>query len=147
MEGFLSAPRRDRRVDLGKDRRRCPSQHSRSSLYDHGRASGTKRVDSCNNADDSRRRKFGSRPPVSQVDYSRLRSLTIRELTRALLNEGFSLIRQRGSHRRYGHDDGRRVTIPFTRSGDTFARGTLKSIIELQAKWTVEDLIRLGLLR
>lgn len=147
MESFLSASRRDRRVDVGKNRRRCPCQHSRSSLYDHGRASGTRRTDSGNDEDDHRRRKFGNRSPVSQVDYSRIRSLTTRELTRALLNDGFSFIRQRGSHRRYGHGDGRRVTIPFTRSGDTFAPGTLKSIIELQAKWTAEDLVRLGLLR
>jgi predicted RNA binding protein YcfA (HicA-like mRNA interferase family) len=59
--------------------------------------------------------------------------------------KGF-FVRQRGSHRRYAHPDGRRVTVPFTRSGETFAAGTLKSIIELQAKWSGEDLQRMGLL-
>ncbi|MCH8800083.1 MAG: type II toxin-antitoxin system HicA family toxin [Chloroflexi bacterium] len=83
---------------------------------------------------------------MSSVDYSRLRSLTARRLIRALLDEGFLFVRQRGSHRRYAHADGRRVTVPFTRSGDTFAAGTLKSIVELQARWSSEDLVRLGLL-
>ncbi len=81
------------------------------------------------------------------IDYSKLRSLTARELTRALLREGFSLARQESSHQRYSHPDGRRVTVPFTRTGGTFAPGTLKSIIERQARWTEEDLRRLGLLR
>ncbi len=83
---------------------------------------------------------------MSHIDYSRLRTLTARRLIRALLDEGFFLVRQRGSHRRYTHSDGRRVTVPFTRSGETFAAGTLKSIVELQAKWSAEDLQRLGLL-
>jgi predicted RNA binding protein YcfA (HicA-like mRNA interferase family) len=71
---------------------------------------------------------------MREIDYSRLRSLTARDLTRALQQEGFSLARQRGSHHRYQHRDGRRVTVPFTRPGNTFAIGTLRSIIELQAK-------------
>jgi len=83
---------------------------------------------------------------MSSVDYSRLRSLAARRLIRALLDEGFLFVRQRGSHRRYAHPYGRRVTVPFTRSGETFAAGTLKSIIELQAKWSGEDLQRMGLL-
>lgn len=37
------------------------------------------------------------------IDYSRLGSLTVRELNAALLAEGFLLVRQRGSHRRFGH--------------------------------------------
>src|SRR5437762_1713731 len=78
------------------------------------------------------------------VDYSRLRSLTARELAAALLRDGFSLARQRGSHRRYSHRDGRRVTIPFHSQGGTFVPKTLRSIVEEQAHWTEEDLRRLG---
>ncbi|PKB64140.1 MAG: hypothetical protein BZY80_03650 [SAR202 cluster bacterium Io17-Chloro-G2] len=55
-------------------------------------------------------------------------------MTQALLREGFSLSRQRGSHHRYRHPDGRRVTVPFSRPGGTFALKTLRSIIELQAR-------------
>ena len=84
---------------------------------------------------------------MNKIDYGKLGSLTARELTKALSKEGFIFTRQRGSHHRYHHPDGRRVTVPFIRSGDTFARGTLKGIIEKQAKWNEEDLKRLNLLR
>jgi HicA toxin of bacterial toxin-antitoxin, len=53
--------------------------------------------------------------------------------------------RQNGSHRHYRHPDGRRVTLSFHHSGDTFRPGTIRSVIEIQARWTVQDLLRLGL--
>ena len=83
---------------------------------------------------------------MSEIAYHRLRSLTGRELARALLRDGFILVRQTGSHQRYTHLDGRRVTVPLTRTGQTFAIGTLKSILEIQARWTMDDLRRLGIL-
>jgi predicted RNA binding protein YcfA (HicA-like mRNA interferase family) len=83
---------------------------------------------------------------MSEIEYSKLRSLTAREVCRALEHDGFTFRRQRSSHRRYIHRDGRRVTVPFTRDGDTFAIGTLRSMIEMQARWTADDLRRLGLL-
>ena len=79
------------------------------------------------------------------LDYSRLRNLTAREITKALL-QGFQLRRQKGSHQRYVHADGRRVTVSFHHSRDIFERKTLKSMIETQARWTEEDLQRLHLL-
>lgn len=78
------------------------------------------------------------------IDYSRLRSLTARRLIAALHADGFVLQRQKGSQRHFHHSDGRRVTLSFHHSGDTFRIGTLRSIIEIQARWTVEDLTRLG---
>lgn len=81
------------------------------------------------------------------MDYSELRSVTAREMAGALLHDGFRLQRQRGSHRRYAHPDGRRVTLSFHRSSQTFRIGTLKSIIETQAGWTELDLKRLGLIK
>jgi len=84
---------------------------------------------------------------MNKIDYGKLGSLAARELIKALLKEGFIFTRQLGSHHCYHHPDGRRVTVPFTRSGDTFAKGTLKSIIEKQAKWSEEDLKRLNLFR
>lgn len=80
------------------------------------------------------------------IDYSKLRSLTAREVIRALLADGFILRSQRGSHRRYYHSDGRRVTVPFHASSGTFVPKTLRSIIEEQARWTEDDLKRLKLL-
>ena len=84
---------------------------------------------------------------MSDIDWSRLRSLTARATTSALLRDGFSLHRQSGSHQRYRHADGRRVTVSFHRSGDTFRPKTLRSMIEDQARWSADDLRRLGLLR
>ena len=82
------------------------------------------------------------------IDYSLLRNLTARELTRALRRDGFFLDRQRGSHRQYRHpDDRRRVTVSYHRSGATFAVKTLKTMIEVQAEWTEVDLVRLGILK
>ena len=80
------------------------------------------------------------------VDYSRLRSITARQIVSALLTDGFQLQRQKGSHRHYRHADGRRVTVSFHHSSDTFRPGTLRSMIETQALWTENDLVRLELI-
>ena len=80
------------------------------------------------------------------IEYARLRSLTARQLVAALQADGFDLQRQKGSHRHYRHPDGRRVTLSFHHSSDTFRPGTLRSIIEIQARWTAKDLRRLNLL-
>lgn len=79
------------------------------------------------------------------LDYSKLRSLTAREIVRALLADGFFMRAQRGSHQRYRHPDGRRVTVPYHRSGQTFVPKTLRSILEEQARGTEDDLNRLGI--
>jgi predicted RNA binding protein YcfA (HicA-like mRNA interferase family) len=84
---------------------------------------------------------------MNDIDYSKLRSLTARKLIRALRKDGFYLDRKSGSHRQYPHPDGRRVTVSFHRSGDTFRSKILKIMLEDQAKWAEEDLKRLKLLR
>jgi len=81
------------------------------------------------------------------IDYSRLRSLTARKLIDALRRDGFDLDRKSGSHRQYLHPDGRRVTVSFHHSGETFRPKILKTMIEEQAKWTEDDLKRLKILR
>lgn len=83
---------------------------------------------------------------MSQIDFSRLRSLSAQQLVRALRRDGFNLERQAGSHRQYYHQDGRRVTVSYHRSGDTFSPRILRIMISDQAKWTQDDLRRLGLL-
>ncbi len=80
------------------------------------------------------------------VDYSQLRSVTARQLASSLQADGFQLQRQKGSHRHNRLTDGRRVTLSFHHSSDTFRLGTLKSIIEIQAHWTEQDLARLELI-
>jgi predicted RNA binding protein YcfA (HicA-like mRNA interferase family) len=81
------------------------------------------------------------------IDYRGLRSVTARELIAALVRDGFYFVRQTGSHRRYRHADGRRVTVSPHGTGDTFTIKTLKSIVESQARWTEADLKRLQLIR
>jgi len=77
---------------------------------------------------------------MSAIDYSKLRSLTARGLIKALERDGFYRKRQRGSHHRYAHADGRKVTVTFHHPGQTFRIDTLKSMIEGQARWNEEDL-------
>ena len=80
-----------------------------------------------------------------RIDYSRLRSLTTRRIIRALFRDGFEFLRSTGSHRHYKHSDGRLVVVPYGRSGGTHPQKTLRSMIEGQARWTMDDLRRLGL--
>ena len=80
------------------------------------------------------------------INYAHLRNTTAREITKALTQDGFTFRRQVGSHHRYVHADGRRVTVSFSQPGDTFPLKTLKSMIERQARWNEGDLIRLELM-
>ena len=84
---------------------------------------------------------------MSGVDWSRLRSLTAREITAGLIRDGFVVTRQSGGHRHYRHRDGRRVTVTFHRPGQTFRPKTLRSMIVTQACWTAADLVRLRLMK
>ena len=78
-------------------------------------------------------------------NYGLLRNLTARELISALIRDGFVFDRGSGSHQIYYHPDGRRVTVLFHGSHDTFRRKTLKSMID-QTRWTEHDLKRLKLI-
>ena len=84
---------------------------------------------------------------MSNIDYSKLRSLTANELIRALIRDGFHLERSSGAHHQFYHSDNRRVTVSYHRTGETFKFRTLKSMIEVQAQWTEEDLKRLNILK
>ncbi len=79
------------------------------------------------------------------IDWTELHGVTARKLTTALLRDGFEQRSQRGSHQRYQHADGRKVTVAFHHLSDTFRRKTLRAMIQDQAKWTEADLKRLGL--
>ncbi|MBF0466743.1 MAG: type II toxin-antitoxin system HicA family toxin [Nitrospirae bacterium] len=81
------------------------------------------------------------------LDYKRLRSLNAQQIVSALLKDGFYLRHQKGSHQRYFHPDGRKVTIPYHSPGKTFNIKTLKAIIEEQARWAEEDLLKLKILK
>lgn len=81
-----------------------------------------------------------SRPPLGG-----LRSLTAREIIAALRRDGFFLDRSNGAHQHFCHSDGRRVTVTFHSPSDTFPPKTLRSMLETQARWTEDDLRRVGL--
>ncbi|HHT10242.1 MAG: type II toxin-antitoxin system HicA family toxin [Atribacter sp.] len=81
------------------------------------------------------------------INFKKLKNLTAREIINALSRDGFYLRNQKGSHQRYYHPDGRKITISFHHPGDTFPPKTLKKMIEYQAEWTKEDLKRLNLLK
>ena len=80
------------------------------------------------------------------IDYGRLRTLTAREMMAGLLRDGFLIRKGTGGHQRFRHSDGRRVTVAFHHPGQTFAPGTLRRMVEDQARWTASDLERLGLI-
>lgn len=81
------------------------------------------------------------------IDHAKLHSLTAREIISALVRDGFYRRSGKGSgHLRFQHQDGRRVTVTFHKSSDTFAPKTLKSMFD-QARWTEEDLKRLKLVK
>jgi predicted RNA binding protein YcfA (HicA-like mRNA interferase family) len=62
-----------------------------------------------------------------------------REVAAILESLGFSLVRQRGSHRQYRHPDGRGTTVPFHGSRDISP--VLLRQIATDIGLTVEDLL------
>ncbi|HZA66282.1 MAG TPA: type II toxin-antitoxin system HicA family toxin [Geminicoccaceae bacterium] len=84
---------------------------------------------------------------MSEIDWSRLRSLTARELIAALIRDGFLLRHRTGNHRRFRDPDGRRVTVSFHHQGGTFRPKTLRSMIHDQARWSDDDLRRLKIFK
>jgi predicted RNA binding protein YcfA (HicA-like mRNA interferase family) len=61
------------------------------------------------------------------------------ELIKFLLFKGFALLRQKGSHQRYKHPDGRAVTVPVHGKSD-LKRGLLNGILN-ELNIDVEELI------
>ena len=59
---------------------------------------------------------------------SRLPILSGRKVIRALEQIGFEVVRQKGSHVRLKHEDGRVVTVPV-HAGQDISRGLLRKIL------------------
>ncbi|KIM09327.1 MAG: periplasmic or secreted lipoprotein [Sulfurovum sp. PC08-66] len=66
--------------------------------------------------------------------------ISAKELIRFLQSLGFELVRQKGSHQRYKHQDGRAVTIPV-HGKETLKRGLLNGILN-ELNIEVEALIK-----
>ena len=72
---------------------------------------------------------------------NRLRPLKVDEVLQALRKVGFEETRQRGSHVRLRHPDGRVVTVPV-HPGQEIGRGLLRKIIR-DAEISVEKFLSL----
>ena len=72
---------------------------------------------------------------------SRLPMLSGREVVRALEGAGFRVIRQKGSHVRIKHPDGRVTTVPV-HAGRDVSRGLLRKILR-DAELTKEEFLDL----
>jgi predicted RNA binding protein YcfA (HicA-like mRNA interferase family) len=75
--------------------------------------------------------------------FVRLKNLKAKQIINALERDGAVLLRQKGSHMRFGYTDGRRVTVAV--SNKPIPLGTIQDIFK-QTGWTKADLVRLGLL-
>ena len=71
----------------------------------------------------------------------RLPSITAKDLIRVLESIGFEAVRQRGSHVRLKHSDGRVVSVPV-HSGRDIGRGLLRKILR-DAELTPDGLLEL----
>lgn len=65
--------------------------------------------------------------------------ISAKELIKFLQYKGFEFVRQKGSHQRYKHPDGRAVTIPVHGKSD-LKRGLLNGILN-ELNIDVEELI------
>lgn len=54
--------------------------------------------------------------------------ISAKELIKFLLFKGFEFVRQKGSHQRYKHKDGRAITVPV-HGKDNLKRGLLNGIL------------------
>ena len=70
---------------------------------------------------------------------AKLPIISTHDLLTALQRAGFEQTRQKGSHIRLKHPDGRITTVPV-HSGKDLGRGLLKKILR-DVEWTVDDLI------
>jgi predicted RNA binding protein YcfA (HicA-like mRNA interferase family) len=69
---------------------------------------------------------------------SRLPILSGRKVIKALEQIGFEVVRQKGSHVRLKHEDGRVVTVPV-HAGQDISRGLLRKILR-DAELTPQNL-------
>lgn len=67
--------------------------------------------------------------------------ITAAQVVRVLEKQGFTLVRQSGSHKIYKNSEGKRVTVPF-HAGKTLHPKLLSSILD-DAGLTVEQFIAL----
>ena len=70
----------------------------------------------------------------------RLSPVSARKLIKILKKEGFFEVRQKGSHLRFHHPDGRKTTVPV-HSGEKISKGLLAKILK-DANLPLERIIK-----
>jgi predicted RNA binding protein YcfA (HicA-like mRNA interferase family) len=64
--------------------------------------------------------------------------ITFRELLQRIVRLGFEQVRQKGSHIRFVHPDGRKTTIP-DHGGQDVPNGLLNKIVRNDLEMTLDD--------
>lgn len=72
---------------------------------------------------------------------SKLPVVSAKELEKLLLKLGFTVIRQKGSHKFYKHPDGRYTTIPH-HSGEDISRPLIRAILR-QIELDADEYVRM----
>lgn len=75
---------------------------------------------------------------------SKLPLLSAREIIKILLQLGFVLKRQKGSHKFFQHPDGRTTVVP-EHGNESIDRGLLNKIIKQDIQISLDEFIRLHL--
>ncbi len=66
--------------------------------------------------------------------------LTSKVLIKILKKTGFKVIRQKGSHVFFAHEDGRKTIVPV-HSGEDISKGLLSKIIKEDMKMTIREFL------
>ena len=82
----------------------------------------------------------------SENIWKQLKNKTTGELVAALSKDGFKLADKVRTERIYRHPDGRKVTIHYHRSSDTYGASLLKALLK-DTEWSEEDMRRLKLIK
>jgi predicted RNA binding protein YcfA (HicA-like mRNA interferase family) len=69
-------------------------------------------------------------------------NLSFKQLISVVERLGFARVRQRGSHIRFAHDDGRKTTIP-DHGNQSVPKGLLSKIVRNDLEMTLADFMKL----
>jgi len=82
----------------------------------------------------------------SENIWKQLKNKTTGELVAALLKDGFELADKVRTERIYRHPDGRKVSIHYHESSETYGAKLLKALLKA-TEWSEEDMRRLKLIK
>jgi predicted RNA binding protein YcfA (HicA-like mRNA interferase family) len=82
----------------------------------------------------------------SENIWKQLKNKTTDALIGALLKDGFKLADKVRTERIYRHPDGRKTSIHYHKSSETYGAKLLKALLE-DTEWSEEDMRRLKLIK